>query len=147
MNHIDEKLEPLGNNISVLTSKLHKFSTDTLLLADFANPSKCEKAVEFGTGCGTIPLFWCTKTAPKFTLALEIQKDAFDLAKRSVDLNKLTDKNAKAAGQKDMFKELFPEEKEAQEKKNEQADDDEETENGETDEALCFWANCRSTVR
>jgi len=92
MNHIDQKLEPLGNDIFVFTSKIHKFSTDTLLLADFVNPLKYEKAVEFGTGCGTIPLFWCTKTAPKFTLALEIQKDAFELAKKSVKLNKLTDK-------------------------------------------------------
>ena len=57
MNQKDEKLEPLGNNIFVLTSNLHKFSTDTLLLADFANPLKYEKAAEFGTGCGTIPLF------------------------------------------------------------------------------------------
>lgn len=92
MNPNNEKLEPLGNNIFVLTSNLHKFSTDTLLLADFANPLKHEKAVEFGTGCGTIPLFWSTKTAPKFTLALEIQKEAFELAKKSVELNKLNDK-------------------------------------------------------
>lgn len=92
MDQKDEKLEPLGNNIFVLTSKLHKFSTDTLLLADFAKPLKQEKAAEFGTGCGTIPLFWNTKTPPKFTLALEIQKEAFDLAKKSVELNNLNDK-------------------------------------------------------
>lgn len=88
----NEKLEQLGNGISVIVSDEHKFSTDTLLLADFACPKKYEKAAEFGTGCGTIPLFWHTKTPPKFTTAIEIQENAFNLAKRSVELNNLSDR-------------------------------------------------------
>ena len=92
MNNEDELLEPLGNGIKIYTSKFHKFSTDTLLLADFVKPSKYEKAADFGTGCGAIPLFWATKVPPKFTLAIEIQESAFNLAKKSIDLNKLSDK-------------------------------------------------------
>ena len=36
----NEKLEQLGNGISVIVSDEHKISTDTLLLEDFACPKK-----------------------------------------------------------------------------------------------------------
>ena len=66
-------------------------------------------------------------SAPLLGDAIKVISDLFDKIVDSskmyrriyINLNKLTDKNAKAAGQKDMFKELFPEEKEAQEKEDE----------------------------
>ena len=83
----EEKLEPLGNGIRVIVSKEHTFSTDTLLLANFSNPLKHEKAVEFGTGCLAIPLFWVShKMEPKFTTAIEIQDSAFKMAEKSIEI-------------------------------------------------------------
>ena len=57
----NEHLEPLGNGISVIVSEENHFSTDTILLANFAAPKKYEKVIELGAGCGTISLIWCRK--------------------------------------------------------------------------------------
>lgn len=89
----NEKIEPLGNEIAVVVSDGHTFSTDTLLLADFAKPLKHEKAAEFGTGCMAIPLFWVSHNmAPRHTTAIEIQQNAVNLAKKSATINNLEDK-------------------------------------------------------
>lgn len=103
-----EKLEPLGNNINVIVSKDYTFSTDTLLLANFSNPLKHEKAAEIGTGCGAIPLFWIShKMTPKFTDAIEIQETASKMAKRSVEFNSLCDKiNVITADARENIKEI-----------------------------------------
>ncbi|MDQ5984221.1 MAG: tRNA1(Val) (adenine(37)-N6)-methyltransferase [Eubacteriales bacterium SKADARSKE-1] len=92
MTQIDEKLEPLGKNISVIVSHEHYFSGDTVLLADFSKPKQYEKAAELGTGCGALVLFWEVLGGTKFTSAIDIQKSACDLAKKSVNLNKLGEK-------------------------------------------------------
>lgn len=52
----NEKIEPLGGAIKVIVSDIHKFGTDTVLLANFSQPKKYEKSVELGSGCGAIPL-------------------------------------------------------------------------------------------
>lgn len=87
-----EKLENLGNGISVIVSDMHHFFTDTILLADFANPKKNEKAVDLGSGCGTIPLLWSRYNTPLHTTAVEIQADGADMIARSVEYNKLSEK-------------------------------------------------------
>lgn len=87
-----EKLEHLGANIKVIVSPIHRFWTDTIILADFAMPKPHETAVDLGTGCGTIPLLWCRETPPKHITAIEIQSDGADLARRSVQLNSLDHK-------------------------------------------------------
>lgn len=87
-----EHLEPLGAGIQVIVSPVHKFWTDTILLADFAAPKKHENAIDFGTGCATIPLLWCRDNAPKHICAVELQKDGAEMAQRSVELNGLTEK-------------------------------------------------------
>ena len=87
-----ERLEPLGGGISVIVSDENHFSTDTVLLADFAAPKKHETAIEFGAGCGTISLIWCRNTPPKHIMAIEIQSEAAAMMKRSVALNKLDDR-------------------------------------------------------
>ena len=60
-----EKWEPLGNGIQIIVSDEHKFWTDTVLLASFANPKKSDNACDLGTGCGAIPLIWCRNTPPR----------------------------------------------------------------------------------
>lgn len=82
-------LEPLGNSIEIYVSDSYHFSTDTILLADFAKPTGSKKCVELGTGCGTIPLLWCRHNKNLSIDAVEIQTDACTLAQKSVEYNHL----------------------------------------------------------
>lgn len=85
----NEHFEPLGNGMKILVNELFHFSTDTILLADFSKPKKNSKAVDLGTGCGTIPLIWSRNDTSVNISAVEIQSEACDLARRSVDYNSL----------------------------------------------------------
>lgn len=87
-----EKLEPLSAGISVVTGNGHTFNTDTILLADFSMPRPGEICADFGTGCGTIPLLWCARSAPRRVYAVELQEEACRLAARSVRLSGLEDR-------------------------------------------------------
>lgn len=84
-----EHIEPLGGGVRVIVSPENHFSTDTVLLAHFSAPKKHERALEFGAGCGTISLIWCRNTPPKTIMAVEIQPQAADMMKRSVEMNSL----------------------------------------------------------
>ncbi|MBW7572808.1 tRNA1(Val) (adenine(37)-N6)-methyltransferase [Caproiciproducens faecalis] len=86
----NEYLEPLSREISVIVSQAHRFSTDTILLAAFSLPKTGEICADFGTGCGAIPLIWSAKSKPKKIYGIEIQEDACEMARRSVELNRLT---------------------------------------------------------
>lgn len=87
-----EKIEPLGNGIKVTVSNIHKFNTDTILLANFASPKKHETCLDLGTGCGTIPLIWCRDNPPKHIYAIDIQEDACALFSKSIEINSLHNK-------------------------------------------------------
>ena len=68
-----------------------RFSLDSTLLADFVTVSKnTRKIIDLGTGNGPIPLFLTLKTKAKI-YGIEIQKDVFELAKKSVEINGFTD--------------------------------------------------------
>ena len=84
-----EHLEPLGNGIRIIVSDLFRFSTDTIILADFAKPRKGIKVVDLGTGCGTIPLLWSRSDKTTSITAVELQPEGADMARRSVELNGL----------------------------------------------------------
>ena len=86
-----EKLEPLSKNVSVITGNGYTFSTDTILLAWFSMPKRGETCADFGTGCGAIPLLWCTRAQPHRVYAVEIQPEACDMARRSAEYNGLQD--------------------------------------------------------
>lgn len=85
----DIHLEPLGNGFEIFVSESYHFSTDTILLADFAKPKGKKRCVELGTGCGTIPILWCRDNKSLEINAVEIQADACKLAQKSVEHNKL----------------------------------------------------------
>ena len=84
-----ERVEPLGNGMEIFVNDMYHFSTDTILLADFAKPRKGIKAVDLGTGCGTIPLLWTRNDASIDITAVEIQSEACALFEKSVEHNKL----------------------------------------------------------
>ena len=82
-----EHLEPLSRSISVIVSREHHFTTDTILLAAFSMPKSGDRCVDFGSGCGTIPFLWCSRANPQKVYAVELQDSACSMAKRSVVLN------------------------------------------------------------
>ncbi|MCQ4022943.1 MULTISPECIES: tRNA1(Val) (adenine(37)-N6)-methyltransferase [unclassified Ruminococcus] len=85
----DEHFEPLGNGIEVIVSKIHRFGTDTVLLANFSKPKEWENVCEFGSGCGAIALIWCREKPPKHITAVELQSDGADMIRRSTAHNGL----------------------------------------------------------
>ncbi len=82
-----ESIEKLSDKIELIVSKEHTFGTDTILLADFSMPKKHEFAVELGTGCGAIPLYWCSMVQVKSVIAIDIQLAACSQLIRSIKLN------------------------------------------------------------
>ncbi|MBR1732096.1 MAG: methyltransferase, partial [Ruminococcus sp.] len=74
----------------IYVNDMYHFSTDTILLADFASPKKGIQAVDLGTGCGTIPLIWSRGDRSINITAVEIQKDACELFRRSIEYNRLS---------------------------------------------------------
>ena len=82
-----ERLEPLGGGIEIFVNDMYHFSTDTILLADFAKPRKGIKAADLGCGCGTIPLLWSRSDKIIDISAVEIQAEACELFRRSIKHN------------------------------------------------------------
>ena len=81
------KAEPLGNGVQVYVSETHHFTTDTILLANFAAAKNGERIVELGSGCGTITLLMIRDITPASITAVEIREEAVELLKSSIELN------------------------------------------------------------
>ena len=88
----DEKIEPLGRRCRIVVSKAHTFGTDALLLAHFASVRKNDKACDFGTGCGIIPLIWFKNERTKKIDAVDIQEKAVRQLEKSIELNSAAEK-------------------------------------------------------
>lgn len=68
------------------------FSLDSVLLPNFVTLNKnIETIMDLGCGNAPIPLILSTKTSAKI-VGVEIQKDSYELAKKSVLYNKLEDR-------------------------------------------------------
>ncbi|CDF57180.1 tRNA1(Val) (adenine(37)-N6)-methyltransferase [Thermobrachium celere] len=67
------------------------FGIDAVLLSSYAVIRKKDRVVDLGTGTGIIPLLVYGKYEPKEIIGVEIQKDVADMARRSIELNGLTD--------------------------------------------------------
>ncbi len=100
--------EPLSKTCRVLVTKAHGFTTDTLLLADFAAPKKGERAADFGTGCGTIPLLWRLRGEGEKLYGIELQEEAACLARRSVEENGFSGEVEILLGDVRKIEELLP---------------------------------------
>ena len=86
------RLEHLGSGISAVVSAEHGFGTDAILLAHFAALKRNDKACDFGTGCGIIPLIWCRNGHEGNITAVEIQAEACEQVQEAVRINALEDK-------------------------------------------------------
>ena len=85
--------ELLGyHNIKIIQhDDMFSFSGDSMLLAHFVNvSSKTKKIIDLGCGNAPIPLYLSLKTQAKI-IGVDIQSEICDMAKRSVDLNNLSD--------------------------------------------------------
>ncbi len=70
---------------------LFRFSLDSLLLANFVNINlRAKKIIDLGCGNAPIPLFLTLKTDKKI-IGIDVQKEACELARKSISLNKLDD--------------------------------------------------------
>lgn len=67
------------------------FSLDSVLLASFVKVNKKTKIIDFCTGNAPIPIFLHNKTSEKI-IGVELQKEVYELAKKSVSINKLDSK-------------------------------------------------------
>jgi tRNA1(Val) A37 N6-methylase TrmN6 len=81
--------EPLQNGIEICVSDEHKFGTDAFLLASFASPRHKDKVCDLGTGCGIIPLLMQIKFDPAVIYGVDIQEQAIEQFKNTIEKNSL----------------------------------------------------------
>lgn len=73
----------------VQNTQMFNFSLDSVLLPHFVTINKSvNKILDIGCGNAPIPLILSTKTKAKI-IGVEIQKEVYDLAKKSININKL----------------------------------------------------------
>ena len=76
--------------ITINVNDDHRFGTDAFLLADFAAPLPSHTVCDLCSGCGVIPLFFCKGDKPPQKIyAVELQSEAVELVRRSVEENSL----------------------------------------------------------
>lgn len=69
---------------------MFNFSLDTVLLANFCTLTKDTKSIiDFGTNNGAIPILLSQRTKSSI-VGIEIQREAVEIAKKSVEINNLT---------------------------------------------------------
>ena len=66
-----------------------KFGIDAVLLSDFAKDAPSKATLDLCTGTGIIPVLLSGKTKTPRICGLEIQEEIADMAKRSVEYNKI----------------------------------------------------------
>ncbi len=90
----DETLDTFFNGtLKVIQKKRgYRFSIDSILLSQFIQIRKNERAIDLGTGCGILPLLLSKTTKGRSFIGVEIQKSLAESAQRNVILNRLEDK-------------------------------------------------------
>ena len=88
-----ERLDDLQRNGYQIIQNPSKFcfGMDAVLLSGFAKVKPGERALDLGTGTGIIPILLRGKTPGRDFTGLEIQEESADMARRSVELNALSD--------------------------------------------------------
>lgn len=91
----NEKIEDLQfKNLKIIQDKKgFCFGIDSILLTDFAKEIKeNSKVLDLGTGTGILATLLCEKTKLKEIIGIEKQNEVFEMAKKSIKLNKLENK-------------------------------------------------------
>lgn len=89
-----ERLEDLQlDNLFIYQDEdLYKFTSDSVLLSDFARIKRKDFVVDFGTGSGIIPLLIYGRYKPAYIVGIEIQQKMCEMAQKSIEYNNLTDR-------------------------------------------------------
>lgn len=89
-----ERIDNLQRNGYQIIQNPEKFcfGMDAVLLSGFAKAKKGDNVLDMGTGTGIIPILLEAKTEAAHLTGLEIQEESADMARRSVELNKLENK-------------------------------------------------------
>lgn len=90
----NERLDELQRNGYRIIQNPEKFcfGMDAVLLSGFAKAKKGDRVLDMGTGTGIIPILMEAKTQVGHLIGLEIQEESADMARRSVELNGLSEK-------------------------------------------------------
>ena len=91
----NETVEDLQfKNLKIIQNKKgFCFGIDSILLSDFAKSIKKDtRVLDLGTGTGIIATLLCEKTELKEMIGVEIQREVYEMAKKSIRLNKLENK-------------------------------------------------------
>lgn len=90
----NERLDELQRNGYQIIQNPDKFcfGMDAVLLSGFVRAKEGDVALDMGTGTGIIPILMEAKTKCAHLTGLEIQEESADMARRSVELNGLSDK-------------------------------------------------------
>ncbi len=90
----NERLDELQRNgyRIIQNPKKFCFGMDAVLLSGFAKARAGDRVLDLGTGTGIIPILLEAKTEAAHLVGLEIQEESADMARRSVELNRLQDK-------------------------------------------------------
>lgn len=94
MIHEDERVDDLQLHQLRIIQKQRgfRFGMDAVLLADFARVAPRDRAADFGTGTGILPLLITGRGRGAHFDAFELQQDMAEMAARSVQLNNLSDR-------------------------------------------------------
>ena len=106
----NERIDDLErNNLKIIQdTKRFCFGMDAVLLTGFVNLKDGDRVLDMGTGTGIIPILLSAKTKAESFIALEIQSDSADMARRSVELNGLENKISVIEGDIKNASEIFP---------------------------------------
>lgn len=90
----NERLDELQRNGYQIIQNPEKFcfGMDAVLLSGFAKVKPGGEVLDLGTGTGIIPILMEAKTPAAHLTGLEIQEESADMARRSVQLNGLSEK-------------------------------------------------------
>ena len=104
-----ERIDDLNRNGYKIIQNSEKFcfGMDAVLLTGFAKAKKGERVLDLGTGTGIIPILLEAKSECDNFVALEIQQESVEMARRSVELNNLSDKIEIVNGDIKMASQLF----------------------------------------
>ena len=73
---MEHSTEILYNKTEVFCSAVHRFGSDALLLARFAEPKRLQRAADLCSGCGIVSLEWHDRGHRGPCAAIELQPDA-----------------------------------------------------------------------
>ncbi len=89
-----ERIDDLGvKNLKIIQdTDLFCFGMDAVLLANFAKASGGDTVVDLCSGNGIIPILLTAKTNAKRLVGVELQKEPYELALKSIELNGISDR-------------------------------------------------------